>query len=96
MFAIVRDGRVMGSGRLARVTPGTFETGMWLARSARGYGVGSQALLALKKQAVAYGATRLVARTTSSNHGALGALQNCGAEIGAPDALGKIEAVLPL
>lgn len=95
-FAILQDGRVVGSGRLARVRPGVLETGMWLARSARGCGIGSKALLTLAEQAAATGTTRLIARTTTANLGALGALRNCGADIGEPDPQGKVEAEIPL
>lgn len=92
MFAIVEEERVLGSGRLARHAPETFETGLWLARSARGRGMGSKALLALMQRAAAEGAKRLIARTTQSNIAAIGALRNCGAAIAEPDEHGQVVA----
>lgn len=93
-FVIFYRNRVVGSGRLARSAPGTLETGMWIARSARGSGIGTKALKALKQRAAAEGANRLIARTTQRNEAAIGALRNSGAEIGQPDEHGHIWATL--
>lgn len=95
-FAIVDGSRIVGSARLKRSDPCTFETGMWLARCARGRGIGSKTLLALRQRAAAEGATRVVARTSRGNTAAIGALRNSGAEIGEPDEHGRICAEIQL
>lgn len=95
-FAIFNWNRVVGSGRLARSAPGTLETGMWLARSARGSGIGTKALQTLKRRAATEGAKRLIALTTQSNTAAIGALRNCGAEIAEPDEHGRVRAEFTL
>lgn len=89
-FSIVRSGAVIGSARLAEVAPHVLETGMWLARSVRGRGIGAAVLRMLLIEATAKGAHQVVAQTTSANAGALGALRKCGARIGNPDVDGRI------
>lgn len=96
MLAIFDGNRLVGSGRLARLVSGTFETGLWLARTARRSGIGAKALHALKQRAAAEGAKRLIAMTTQNNAAAIGALRNCGAEIAEPDEHGRVRATFPL
>ncbi len=57
------------------------ETGIWLARSFRGRGVGREALRLVKDRAESAGAAVLVAETTAGNVGALALLKSAGAEL---------------
>lgn len=57
------------------------ETGIWLARSFRGRGVGREALRQVKARAASAGAAVLVAETTAGNVGALALLKSAGAEL---------------
>ncbi|MFT4187395.1 MAG: GNAT family N-acetyltransferase [Aeromicrobium sp.] len=79
--AIEMEGRVVGATRLHRLTSPTddMECGIWLARSARGSGVGAAAFRLLRARAVAVGAKRLVVRTTAGNFPALAILRYEGA-----------------
>jgi RimJ/RimL family protein N-acetyltransferase len=81
MHAVLVDGAVAGMIRMTVVEPGTFETGMWLARWARGRGLGTAALAALLDRARAAGAARVVADTTPGNAPALAALRRLGARL---------------
>ena len=60
---------------------GALETGIWLARSFRGRGVGREALRLVKDRAESAGAAVLVAETTAGNVGALALLKSAGAEL---------------
>ncbi len=60
---------------------GALETGIWLARSFRGRGVGREALRLVKALAASAGAAVLVAETTAGNVGALALLKSVGAEL---------------
>jgi len=60
---------------------GALETGIWLARSFRGRGVGREALRLVKARAASTGAAVLVAETTAGNVGALALLKYAGAEL---------------
>lgn len=91
-FSILQSGKVIGSARLAEVAPHTLETGMWLARSVRGRGIGANVLRLLISEASSRGAQHMIAHTTATNVGALGALRKCGALVGHPDADGRIMA----
>lgn len=91
-FSIVQSDAVIGSARLAEVAPHILETGMWLARSVRGRGIGAKVLRLLIMEARTRGAHRMIAHTTSTNAGALGALRNTGALLEDPDADGRIRA----
>lgn len=57
------------------------ETGIWLARSFRGRGVGREALRLVKALAASGGAGALVAETTAGNVAALALLKSAGAEL---------------
>ena len=60
---------------------GALETGIWLARSFRGRGVGREALRLVKERAASAGAAVLVADTTAGNVSALALLKSAGAEL---------------
>lgn len=80
MYAIVDDTGPLGVIRMARCDePGTVETGIWLARSARGRGIATTALRLLLAEAARVGARLVVAETTTDNAAALGLLRRCGA-----------------
>ncbi|MEV8533707.1 GNAT family N-acetyltransferase [Streptomyces sp. NPDC051211] len=82
-FAIVRDGRIVGSARLARRDShdDVLETGLWLARSERGRGTGTATLRKLLDEAAAAGVRAVVAETTAGNPAALAALRHNGAKL---------------
>lgn len=82
-WALYSHGALAGSVRLRRTGPGStaLETGIWLARSLRGQGIGREALRQVKAQAARSGATVLEAETTAGNAGALALLRSAGAEI---------------
>lgn len=81
-FAIVHEGRTVGSARLAvRGSRDVLETGMWLARSQRGRGIGGAALRVLLGEAAEAGARSVVADTTLHNAAALAALRGNGATL---------------
>lgn len=67
-WAVVLDGAVVGSVRLARTgSPGRLETGVWLVREVRGRGAGRAALSAVLDRAAALGAQEVLAVTTAGN-----------------------------
>jgi RimJ/RimL family protein N-acetyltransferase len=78
-WAVVEKGIVVGSVRLkTTAAAGTFETGLWLARGARGRGLGHQALSAVLAKAVESGAEKVQADTAPENRAALGLLRSAG------------------
>ena len=81
MFAIEADNSLIGMIRLTLDDDGTAETGMWLARSARGQGLGTKALLALLDEARRAGARTVRADTTPANRAALAVLSRAGAAL---------------
>lgn len=96
-FAVVTDGEVAGSARLQRREgPATLEAGLWLARSARGRGIGTAVLRALLDEAAASGAHTVIAETTESNAAALGSLRGIGARLTVDGASGHVYARLPV
>jgi RimJ/RimL family protein N-acetyltransferase len=78
--AVGGAGGVVGVGA-GGARGGALETGIWLARSFRGRGVGREALRLVKDRAAAAGAAVLVAETTAGNVGALALLKSAGAEL---------------
>jgi RimJ/RimL family protein N-acetyltransferase len=70
-----------GGWAVERGGGGALETGIWLARSFRGRGVGREALRLVKARAASAGAAVLVAETTAGNVGALALLKYAGAEL---------------
>lgn len=97
-FAVVYGEQIVGSARLASrpAEHGVLETGIWLARGARGRGIGTALLGVLLEEAARAGASRVVAETTAANRAALGVLRRCGATLSSPNAQGSIRAELPL
>lgn len=82
--AVLVDARVVGATRLQRASaaaPDELECGIWLARSARGLGLGSAVLGLLRARAAELGAARLVARTTSDNAAVMALLRRAGAVV---------------
>ncbi|MHA3701975.1 GNAT family N-acetyltransferase [Jatrophihabitans sp. YIM 134969] len=78
-WAVVVEGRAQGSVRLRRTSePGVLETGVWLARDARGTGVGTAAVAAVVDRARELGATAIRADTTAGNPGAVAVLRRLG------------------
>ncbi|AQS65822.1 GNAT family N-acetyltransferase [Streptomyces pactum] len=81
-FVIHHEGRIVGSARLAvRGSLEVLETGMWLARSRRGRGIGGAALRVLLGEAAEAGARTVVADTKTHNAAALAALRGIGATL---------------
>ncbi|MFD9219248.1 GNAT family N-acetyltransferase [Streptomyces sp. NPDC060064] len=96
-FAILTDGHIVGSARLAcRDSQEVLETGMWLARSARGRGIGTAALRALLNEAAGADARLVVAETTATNLGAIAALRRNDARLATDQHNGHVHAHLPL
>lgn len=99
-WAISCRGELAGSIRLKRTGPGALETGIWLARSFRGQGIGREALRLVMAEAALSGATALEADTTAGNAGALALLRSAGAEFvagaDAGDAAVPVRARIPL
>ncbi len=78
-WAIMRSGRPVGSVRLKRTqTPGVLETGLWVARSARGTGAAAGAMRALIDEARRAGAVSLRVDTTAANAPAMRLLSRLG------------------
>jgi GNAT superfamily N-acetyltransferase len=93
-FAVLDDGHVVGSARLAlTANPRELETGMWLARSARGRGIGAEVLTAVAEIASSR-ADAVVLWLTEDQEEARCALQGAGADLGRPDADGILRATL--
>jgi RimJ/RimL family protein N-acetyltransferase len=96
-FAVAVDGEVVGSARLRRTEElAILETGLWLARSARGRGIGTAVLRALADEASALGAEALVAETNETNAAALGALRSIGSRLTVDEVTGLVHARLPV
>ncbi|ROP35421.1 GNAT family N-acetyltransferase [Saccharothrix texasensis] len=76
-YEIVRDDRTVGMIRLTAEG----ETGIWVARRARGDGVGLAALRRVIEQAPRRGVTTIVADTTTGNTAALTVLRKAGATL---------------
>jgi len=91
-FAVAADGRIVGSARLELKEPGTLEAGLWLARSARGHGVGTAVLRALLDEAAKTGAVTVVAETTTANTAAVGVLRRSGGMFSADNGSGHVRA----
>lgn len=78
-WAVDVDGSIVGAVRLKRLPePGVLETGIWLARSARGSGVGRRALVAVLEKAAQAGAHTVRAETSRQNAAAQGLLRSLG------------------
>jgi RimJ/RimL family protein N-acetyltransferase len=94
-YAILVDGEPAGVARLTPAeAPGASEVGIWLARSARGAGHGTQALHQLIEEARSQGLTALIAETTTSNDPAVGVLRAVGAKLWEDPESGAVHATL--
>lgn len=81
-WAVVVDGWVVGSVRLKALPERhVVETGIWLARSARGRGIGRQAVASVLDHAAGAGAHEVRAETTPANRAAQGLLRSLGFEL---------------
>lgn len=78
-WAILREHELLGSVRLASTHSGHLETGIWLARTARGRGLGSVALALVLAKAREFRAAELLAQTTRNNRAARAILAKYGA-----------------
>ncbi|WP_255771137.1 GNAT family N-acetyltransferase [Pseudarthrobacter sulfonivorans] len=79
-WVVLCAGKPAGSIRLKRTAQAnTAETGIWLARSYRGRGVGAAALKLVLAEARVAGFWRVTARTTAANAGARRILAAAGA-----------------
>lgn len=76
-YEIVADGRTVG---MIRLTPDG-ETGMWLARAARGRGLGTAALRRLVEEAPGRDVRTVIAHTTTDNTAALRVLTALDAQL---------------
>lgn len=95
-YAVLDDGHVVGSVRLAKTTePREVEAGIWLARSARRQGIGSRAIAAVSELARPH-ADRVVAWTTEDNSASHRTLRRAGATLDRADADGIIRATITL
>jgi RimJ/RimL family protein N-acetyltransferase len=94
-YAIQDDDELVGAARLTPAeAPGAAEVGMWLARSARGKGHGTEALHLLVEEARSQGVTALIVETTMSNAAAVGALRTLGAKLWEDPESGAVHATL--
>jgi RimJ/RimL family protein N-acetyltransferase len=79
-WVIDTDGTAVGAARL-EPHGDAVEAGIWLARTARGRGIGRQVTALLLEEARASGAERFIASTTAGNHGARALLSGTGAAL---------------
>jgi RimJ/RimL family protein N-acetyltransferase len=94
-YAIETGDELVGATRLTPAeAPGAAEVGIWLARSARGKGHGTEALHLLVEEARAQGVTALIAETNTSNPAAVGALRALGAKLWEDPESGAVHATL--
>jgi RimJ/RimL family protein N-acetyltransferase len=91
-WAVGLDGVVVGAVRLKRTEdPTVLETGIWVARNARGHGTGRLAVAAVLERARELGAREVRAATSRDNAPALFVLQRLGFRTSA--AGGRVTAV---
>ncbi|UVS78965.1 GNAT family N-acetyltransferase [Actinokineospora sp. UTMC 2448] len=95
-FAICRAEDAVGVIRMRAVDEATAEVGLWLARDARGRGIGTAAVRALLTIARRAGHRVLVAETTPDNAAALGVLASCGAAVHPEDGRMVAELAVPM
>ena len=95
-WAVLVDGEPVGAVRLGRTDePGVAETGIWLARRARGRGIAPTALGAVVELACDAGLSAIRADTSVTNLPALAALRRLGFTL-APAVEGRVGAHLVL
>lgn len=94
---MVAGGRPVGAVRLKRSSgDSTMETGIWLARSARGLGYGTAALKAVAATARAAEARTLLADTSAGNLAAQAAMRRAGFRLEPADLDGRVLGSLTL
>ena len=94
-WAVLVDGDVVGAAHLAPAdAPGAVTAGIWLRRSARGKGYGTQAVHLLTEEARALGMSAVIAETSTSNAAAVGALRAVGAKLWEDPESGAVHATL--
>lgn len=94
-YAVIVDGLIAGAARLTPAgAPGAVETGIWLRRSVRGKGFGTEAMRLLIDEARAAGASALVAETNAVNAPAVGLLRTLGATLWEDPDSGAVHATL--
>lgn len=94
-WAILESGSPVGSVRLKGTeADGVLETGIWLARSARGRGIGVQAMRLIREEARACRAKGIRADTTRTNDAAQALMRAVGFALSpdAPD--GRVHGIL--
>jgi len=79
-WVIDADGAAVGAARL-EPHGDAVEAGIWLARDARGRGIGKRVTALLLEEARASGAARFIASTTAANHSARALLAGTGAAL---------------
>lgn len=94
-YAVLVDGDIAGAARLTPTeAPGGAEAGIWLVRSIRGKGLGTEAMRLLIDEARAQGASALVAETNAANAAAVGVLRTLGATLWEDPDSGAVHATL--
>ncbi|WP_051765039.1 GNAT family N-acetyltransferase [Saccharothrix syringae] len=91
-YEVVADGRTVG---MARLTAGG-EAGLWLARAARGAGLGLEVLRALVEEAPRRDVFTVVAHTTTDNVAAVRILTRAGAVLEVADGHVTARIAVPL
>lgn len=94
-YAILLDDEIIGAVRFVPAeAPGAVQAAVWLARSHRGKGHGTQAGHLSIDEARANGAIALIAETTTSNIPAVGILRSLGAKLWEDPESGAVHATL--
>src|SRR5437588_4370287 len=94
-YAILLDDEIIGAVRFVLAeAPGAVQAVIWLARSHRGKGHGTQAGHLSIDEARANGVIALIAETTTSNVPAIGILRSLGAKLWEDPESGAVHATL--
>lgn len=94
-YAIALDEEIIGAVRFVPAeAPGAVEAAIWLARSHRGKGHGTEAGHLAIDRARATGVVALIAETTASNVPAVGILRSLGAKLWEDTGSGAVHATL--
>lgn len=94
-YAVLADSMIAGAARLTPTeAPGSVEAGIWLRRSVRGKGLGTEAMRLLIDEARAQGASALIAETNAANLPAVGVLRTLGAMLWEDPDSGAVHATL--
>ena len=94
-WAVLEAGAPVGSVRLKRTEEdGVLETGIWIARSARGRGVGGRAMRLVREEARASGARCIRADTSPTNGAAQALMRAIGFALSPEGADGRVHGIL--